>query len=97
MPDGLNVDTEGNIYVSHWSGRISVWDKNHKLITDIRFPVEQACCGGFGGEDLKDFYVATARYAFTEEQFKKRNGAGGIFLARSEFTGIADNRFTPKR
>jgi sugar lactone lactonase YvrE len=93
MPDGLNVDVEGNIYVSHWTGRISIWGKNFKLKEEIKFPVEQACCGGFAGGDLKDYYVATARYAYTEEQLKNRNGAGGIFLARSSVQGVADNLY----
>jgi sugar lactone lactonase YvrE len=90
-PDGLSLDLEGNLYVCHWSGKISVWDKNLSWKEDISFPVEQVCCGGFGGEDMKDFYVATARYAYTPEQLVDRRGAGGIFMARSPIAGLPDH------
>jgi sugar lactone lactonase YvrE len=90
-PDGLSLDVEGNLYVAHWNRRISVWDKNLNWKEDIAFPVEQACCGGFGGEDMKDFYVASARYAYTPEQLADRNGAGGIFMARSPIAGLPDH------
>jgi sugar lactone lactonase YvrE len=90
-PDGLSIDVEGNLYICHWSGKISVWDKNLNLKEDIAFPVEQVCCGGFGGGDMKDFYVATARYGFTPEQLADRGGAGGIFAARSPIAGRPDH------
>jgi sugar lactone lactonase YvrE len=94
MPDGLSIDTEGNLYVCHWSGKISVWDKNLSWKEDIPFPVEQVCCGGFGGGDMKDFYVATARYGFTPEQLAERGGAGGIFSARSPIAGLPDHFYS---
>ena len=90
-PDGMSVDTEGNLYISHWSGKISVWDKNLNWKEDIPFPVEQVCACGFGGEDMKDFYVTTARFNYTEEQLKDRRGAGGIFMARSPVAGLPDH------
>jgi sugar lactone lactonase YvrE len=90
-PDGLSIDVEGNLYICHWSGKISVWDKNLNWKEDIVFPVEQVCCGGFGGGDMKDFYVATARFGFTPEQLANRRGAGGIFMARSPIAGLPDH------
>ena len=90
-PDGMSVDTEGNLYICHWSGKISVWDKNLKWKEDLPFPVEQVCACGFGGEDMKDFYVTTARFNYTEEQLKDRRGAGGIFMARSPVAGLPDH------
>jgi sugar lactone lactonase YvrE len=90
-PDGVSIDCQGNVYICHWSGRISVWDKNLNWKEDIPFPVEQVCCGGFGGDDMKDFYVATARYQYTTEQMADRRGAGGIFRARSSIAGMPDH------
>ena len=87
-PDGMSVDTEGNLYICHWSGTISVWDKTLMWKENIPFPVEQVCACGFGGEDMKDFYVTTARYNYTTEQLNDRRGAGGIFMARSSIPGL---------
>jgi sugar lactone lactonase YvrE len=95
-PDGLSVDSEDNVYVSHWSGHVTVWDKNLNLARDIAFPVPYACCGGFAGEDLRDFYVASAKYGYTEDEAKKHPGAGGIFLGRSEIPGTLDHFYKLK-
>lgn len=95
-PDGLSIDTMDNLYVCHWTGKISVWDKdlNAKEVWD--FPVPQVCCSGFGGADMKEFYVATARYGYTPEQLENRNGAGGIFMGRNEVAGAADHFYKVK-
>ena len=90
MPDGVSMDIEDNIYVCHWSGVISVWDKNFNFVKNIHFPVEQIACGGFGGADMKDFYVASAAYCYSDEDFAKNPGAGGMFVARSEIEGRPD-------
>jgi sugar lactone lactonase YvrE len=90
-PDGMSVDIEGNLYICHWSGTISVWDKNLRWKADIPFPVEQVCACGFGGGDMRDFYVTTARYGYTQEQLADRRGAGGIFMARSPIAGLPNH------
>ena len=92
-PDGLSIDSEGSLYVAHWSGKITVWDKDLKLKEVVQFPVEQVCCGGFGGKDMKDFYVATARYFYTAEQLFDRRGAGGIFMSRLSVAGCPDHYY----
>ncbi|HWR18690.1 MAG TPA: SMP-30/gluconolactonase/LRE family protein [Clostridia bacterium] len=91
MPDGINIDVEDNIYVCHWTGRMSVWDKEFNHVDTIKYPVEFACCGGFGGEDMKDFYVASSKYKYTKEDLNKNPGAGGIFSVRSEIAGMPDH------
>ena len=91
MPDGVSLDREGNIYVCHWSGVISVWDSGYAFVRDIPFPVEQIACGGFGGEDMKDFLVASAAYNYSEQDLAANPGAGGLFLARSPVAGAAEH------
>lgn len=95
-PDGMSIDTEGSLYICHWAGRITVWDRSLALREVIDFPVEQVCCGGFAGEDMKDFYVASARYAYTQEQMEDRRGAGGLFRARAETAGTPDHFYPIK-
>ena len=92
-PDGLCIDEEDSIYVTHWSGKISIWDKDLKLKEQVQFPVEQVCCGGFGGKDMKDLYVATAQFGYTPEQLADRRGAGGIFKTRLSVTGRLDHYY----
>ncbi len=91
MPDGMCKDSEGNLYVFHWSGKISVWSKALQLKEIIEFPVGQVCCGGFGGEKLDKLFVATASYGYGEADFEANPGAGGIFVANTSVVGAMDN------
>jgi len=91
VPDGISIDIEDNLYICHWAGRITVWDKHLNLKEVYDFPVPQVCCGGFGGPDRKDFFVSTARYAYSPEQLENRYGAGGIFVGRNEIAGAELN------
>lgn len=93
MPDGMCIDEEDSLYVAHWTGKISVWDRDLKLKEEIPFPVEQVCCPGFGGRDKKDLYVATASYTYTPADFEKNPGAGGLFVGRSPVRGCMDHFF----
>jgi sugar lactone lactonase YvrE len=96
-PDGLSIDAEDNVYVSHWTGHVTVWDSGFNLARDIAFPVPYACCGGFAGGDMRDFYVTSAKYGYTEEEAKKYPGAGGIFLGRNEIPGMSYNFYNIKQ
>lgn len=97
MPDGMSIDSDNNLYICHWTGKISVWDKYFIISRIIDFPVNQVCCGGFGGDTLKEFYVATARYAYTPEQMADRRGAGGLFRMNMETAGTTDHFYPIKK
>jgi sugar lactone lactonase YvrE len=94
MPDGVSVDVEDNIYVCHWSDKkhITVWSlKDYSLVKTIPFPVKNICCGGFAGDDMRDFYVATSNFWLAENDPDHAAGAGSIFKARSEVAGLPEH------
>lgn len=91
MPDGMCIDVDDNLYIFHWTGKISVWNQNMELVEVVNFPVEQVCCGGFGGADMKDLYVATARYGYGSGELEKNPGAGGIFVSRCSHAGAPEH------
>lgn len=91
MPDGMSIDSEDNLYVCHWTKQVSVWSPEYQRIKTIALPIEYACCTGFGGDDMKDLYLATSKYCYSEEQLKANPGAGGMFVARNDIAGKADN------
>ena len=87
MPDGMSMDVEDNIYICHWTGRISVWDRDLNEKEPIPFPTPQITCGGFAGNDMKDFYVGAGSWNYDEAEKKEHPGCGGFFVARSEIEG----------
>lgn len=90
MPDGMSIDSEDHLYICHWTGVISEWDPQYRLVGEIPSPVEYACCTGFGGDELKDLYLATSRYCYGEAELKKNPGAGGLFVAGCKRKGTMD-------
>lgn len=91
MPDGINIDSEGNLYICHWTGQISKWTPSYEWIENIPFPVAYACCGGFAGPDMKDFYVASSKYCYSDAELAANPGAGGLFMAKSPVAGMPDH------
>jgi len=94
MPDGVSVDVENHIYVCHWGDKkqITVWNlQDYTQVKTIPFPVKNICCGGFGGDTMQDFYVATSSYWLPEGDPDLAAGAGGIFRAHSEIPGVPEH------
>ncbi|MEA4854257.1 MAG: SMP-30/gluconolactonase/LRE family protein [Christensenella sp.] len=96
MPDGISINEEDELFLCHWSGKISHWRKQLQLESLIPFPVEYPCCGGFGGTDKKCFYVASSAFQYTPVDFERNPGAGGIFEATCRIPGCLDH-FYPVR
>ena len=94
MPDGLGVDSRGNLYICHWTGKISVWRPDLSLMRIMEAPVRQVTCCGFGGDAMSDLYVTTGHLGYTPQQMEGRAGAGGIFRIRLEEEGLACGFYT---
>lgn len=90
MPDGAALDLDDNLYVAHWSDKriISVWSlEDYTLIKTLAMPVKHVCCPGFGGDDLRDLYVATSKFWLPDGDPDFEAGAGGIFRTRNDVPG----------
>jgi sugar lactone lactonase YvrE len=94
MPDGATVDKDDNVYICHWSDKkhITVWSLiDYSFVESIPFPVKHICCGGFGGQDMNDFYVATSKFWLPDGDDDYAAGAGGIFRSQMGIPGIPEH------
>ncbi|XP_017057446.1 regucalcin isoform X2 [Drosophila ficusphila] len=62
FPDGMTVDTEGNIYVATFNGGtvFKVNPSTGKILLEIKIPTTQITSVAFGGPNLDILYVTTA-------------------------------------
>jgi gluconolactonase len=56
IPDGLCVDTAGNLYVATWSSTVEVFDPSGAAWGSIAIPRQATNCA-FGGADARSLYV----------------------------------------
>lgn len=94
VPDGLTVDSDGNVWVALWGGwGVHCYSQQGRRLSTVLVPSSQSSSCAFGGDDLGDLYITSARTGLTEEQLAKEPHAGGLFRARPGVKGRRANRF----
>jgi sugar lactone lactonase YvrE len=94
-PDGMTSDAEGMLWVALWGGaKLSHWDPAAgRLLTEISFPAYNVSCCTFGGPDLNDLFVTTARKGMSVEQLAKYPLSGGLFRIHTKLQGMPTFEF----
>ncbi len=69
LPDGMTIDEEGCLWIAHWGGsKITRWNPSTgEQILSIPIPALYVTSCTFGGPNLTDLYVTTARTRMTIE------------------------------
>jgi sugar lactone lactonase YvrE len=88
LPDGMTVDEDGSLWVAFWGGSaIRRFDPAGAVAAVVEFPVSQVTSCAFGGNDLAELYVTTARDSLSETQVAEQPLAGGLFRLRPGVRG----------
>jgi sugar lactone lactonase YvrE len=94
IPDGLTTDEDGGIWVAFFGGgEVRRFDPSGELTHVVTLPVKQvtSCC--FGGKDMSELFITTARYAMNAESLAKEPLAGSLFKISTTFKGSKSNRY----
>ncbi|MCX5206271.1 SMP-30/gluconolactonase/LRE family protein [Streptomyces sp. NBC_00237] len=90
FPDGLTVDAEGCVWVALWDGgQIRRYTPDGRLDRTIRLPVPRPTACAFGGPDLRDLYVTTARTG----QSRPHPQAGSLLVVPDAGQGLPSPAF----
>ncbi|MEY2905476.1 MAG: hypothetical protein RJA52_1492, partial [Bacteroidota bacterium] len=98
-PDGMTIDTEGMLWIAHWGGwQVTRWDpQTGEKISSISLPAAQITSCTFGGPEMEDLFITSAKTGISPEQLENQPLAGSLFVIRkSGFSGYPSNRFTLK-
>ena len=94
-PDGMAVDAEGMIWVAHWGGgRVTRWNPSTgKLLDTIIVPADQSssCC--FGGDNLDELYITSARKGIDIRGLAAKPLTGSLFVVKVGVRGLPTNAF----
>jgi sugar lactone lactonase YvrE len=95
-PDGMTMDAEGMLWIAHWGGwQITRWNPHTgEQLTSIHLPASQITSLCFGGEQLDEIYVTSARRGLDEIQLTEEPWAGCTFRVKnSGFSGSPAHTF----
>lgn len=88
-PDGMTVDQEGNLWLAQWAGScVTQRDPaTGAVMQTISTPAPHtsACC--FGGPDLTDLYITSARKGLSEAQLQEFPQSGRLFRVKTAVAG----------
>jgi len=89
IPDGAAVDTEGGYWSAcHGGGRLRRFHPDGSIDRDIMLPVTQPTMCAFGGVNLDELYVTSARDKLSASQLEDEPLAGAILSFRPGERGL---------
>jgi sugar lactone lactonase YvrE len=95
FPDGMAIDSADMIWVALWNG----WGvarfnpRTGTLLLRIDVPVAQVTACAFGGPNLDDLFITTARRDVEGDALARQPYAGGMFHFQPNVTGVRSQRF----
>ena len=94
LPDGLTVDATGNLWLALWGGScVRRYAPDGELMQQLELPVDLVTSVAFGGADLDELFITTARNGLTPEQAAAQPLAGSVFRWRPGVQGLPPATF----
>ncbi|MCA1900345.1 MAG: SMP-30/gluconolactonase/LRE family protein [Chloroflexi bacterium] len=88
--DGMTSDAEGNLWIAMWGGaQVTRWNpQTGRLLEQIPVPALQTSSCAFGGKDMNELYVTSARKGMSASDLKKYPLSGGLFKVETKVAGL---------
>jgi sugar lactone lactonase YvrE len=97
FPDGMTSDAQGNLWIAMWGGaQVTKWNPNTaQLLAQIPIPALHTSSCVFGGRDMNELYVTSARVGMSEADLKKYPLSGGLFKVITDTEGMKTFDYCP--
>jgi sugar lactone lactonase YvrE len=94
-PDGMTSDAEGMLWVAIWGGaKLTRWNPaTGQLLAQIPLPAFNVSSCAFGGPDLTDLYITSARKGMNTAQLAQYPLSGGLFRIHTGIQGMPTYEF----
>jgi L-arabinonolactonase len=95
LPDGSVVDADGCLWNAEWgAGIVRRYTPAGTIDHEVVVPAKNPTCPAFGGRDLTELYVTSARQEMTPVELAATPEAGGVYSARiAGIRGWPEQRF----
>lgn len=96
-PDGSAVDAEGGLWNAQWDGGCVLRYGPDGVATQrVPMPVSRPTCPAFGGAQLDQLFVSTARIGLSAQVLQGQPLAGGVFSLTPGQRGQREHRFATR-
>lgn len=93
-PDGSVADADGGLWNAQWDGGCVVRYGPDGVATQrVELPVSRPTCPAFGGPQLDQLYLTTARIGLSAQALQAQPQAGGLFAITPGRRGLREHRF----
>lgn len=94
-PDGMTSDRQGNLWIAMWGGaQVTKWNpRTAQLLDQIPVPAKNVSSCTFGGPDLSELYVTSARVGLDEAALTQYPLTGGVFRIQTDVEGMPTFEF----
>ena len=95
-PDGMTSDMQGNLWIAMWGGaKVTRWNPNTgQLLENIPVPAKNVSSCVFGGKDMNELFLTSARVGVDEGALKQYPLTGGVFRLETNVDGMPSFEFT---
>ncbi|HQU36023.1 MAG TPA: SMP-30/gluconolactonase/LRE family protein [Anaerolineales bacterium] len=89
-PDGMTSDSQGNLWIAMWGGaQITKWNPHTgQLLEQIPVPVIQPSSCAFGGKNMNELFITSARKGLDDVALTKYPLSGGVFRIETNVEGM---------
>ena len=89
-PDGMTSDMQGNLWIALWGGaQITKWNPNTgQLLDQIPVPAIQPSSCAFGGKDMNELFITSARKDLDDVALQQYPLSGGVFRLETKVEGM---------
>lgn len=82
FPDGSTVDADGHLWNAEWGAFVvRRYTSDGRVARQIGVPVKNPSCVVFGGQNLDELFITTARQHMTPQDLEAMPEAGGLYRA----------------
>ncbi len=94
-PDGMTSDTDGNLWIALWGGaQVTKWDPHRaELLEQVDVPAPHTSSCVFGGPNLNELYVTSARKGLDAAALAQYPLSGSVFRVKTNVTGMPSFEF----
>lgn len=94
-PDGMTIDSEDQLWVALWEGGrvVRVDPRSGQVTLEVPVPALNVTSVAFGGPNLDELYITTARAGMSPEARQELPLSGSLFRAKVPFHGVPATRY----